>query len=155
MQRSLLLRTLRCSSLNKGKSTANSINVISRSFGGGGGSSHGHEAHGPPEPYAVPHHKEYSDKPMFLHQDPDKPYEWQGWEIPSIGTILICALLMIFGDHKRDNFDNWCMNEARARIAIKAEGGEIEFGKWYSDQKSVITSTGVKYSAGEEGAQLD
>ncbi|KAJ1416952.1 hypothetical protein B484DRAFT_400995 [Ochromonadaceae sp. CCMP2298] len=115
-----------------------------RRFGavtGGHGHGHGHEGghgghpvHAPLGPYDVPHHATYPDEAHFLGIDPNKPYEYEGWEWITGLTYMIVFGVIVVGCNTRsyDTFKTWAKEEAQARRTHISNGGEVTFGTWYS-----------------------
>ena len=60
----------------------------------------------------------------------------EGWEAITISTYVIClatvALALSGGANTKESFTSWARTEAEKRQEILADGGEIEFGKYYS-----------------------
>mmetsp|Transcript_3724 Transcript_3724/g.3861 ORF Transcript_3724/g.3861 Transcript_3724/m.3861 type:complete len:132 (+) Transcript_3724:78-473(+) len=86
-------------------------------------------------PYAVKHKPTQPTEALAFGRKPGDPLE--GWELITFGTLGICISLLVVGKgfSNNDNFQEWAKKEAVARETIKENGGEIEFGKFYSDRK--------------------
>mmetsp|Transcript_19482 Transcript_19482/g.21127 ORF Transcript_19482/g.21127 Transcript_19482/m.21127 type:complete len:169 (+) Transcript_19482:79-585(+) len=120
----------------------------------GGGSHHNHNHHHSNEPYAPKHHQTYPNEAYPLGLGPD--YKSEGWEVISIGGFIVCFVLLAFDlsdtftflpKRPEETFNDWATAEALARRKVRAEGGEIEFGKFYSKPKDLRT---YKYTANDE-----
>ena len=83
-------------------------------------------------PYDIPKGQAYPDQAYPLGLTPDwKP---QGWEGVTIVTYIACTVAIVFGvgNKEDDSFKGWCRREALAREKHEENGGEVEFGKYYS-----------------------
>lgn len=89
------------------------------------------------DPYEPPvHHIEHPSEPVgpfnFFHPS----YKVEGWEATSfftmfVGVVMACCVGYTNTDPDHD-YRAWARREALTRMKIKEEGGEVEFGKWYS-----------------------
>jgi hypothetical protein len=100
MLRSRLLQTLRIAKVNASSS------VVKRNLGAAG-HGHGHDQHHhqhkPAGPYDVPHHPSQPDEAYLFGINPNKPYEYEGFEFITIGTYLICFGILFFGSMTKDH----------------------------------------------------
>ena len=66
---------------------------------------------------------------------PGAPLE--GWEGMYVLVMGLCTGVLVFGygNTERESFREWARREALAREKIIEEGGEIEFGKFYSSKE--------------------
>jgi len=104
-------------------------------MGGGSHGGHGHhDAHKPPAPYDLPHSAPYPSEAHPFGLVPGAPAE--GWELITYSTYLACFLLLTVGmsSKENDSFTAWARREALAREEVVANGGEIEFGKYYQNR---------------------
>lgn len=71
---------------------------------------------------------------MFILQ-PGHPTE--GWEGIYMFVMGFCTLALVFGygNVQRESFREWARREALARERVVEEGGELEFGKFYSSKE--------------------
>ena len=72
---------------------------------------------------------------LFVFLQPGQPLE--GWEFIYALTMGLSAGAPIFGygNTDRESFREWARREAVARERIVEEGGELEFGKFYSSKE--------------------
>eukprot|EP01041_Mallomonas_annulata_P012784 gene12783-26954_t len=107
-------------------------------YGSHSGHSHGSHAQSA-EPYAVKHHATQPSEAYPFGRIPGTPLE--GWEIITAVTVFACTALLttnIYFSHD-ENFQMWAKREALAREKIIENGGEIEFGKYYSDSTNFVS----------------
>eukprot|EP01039_Chlorochromonas_danica_P008666 gene8665-9550_t len=99
---------------------------------GHGGHGHGHSQ--PAGPYDPPHHATVTDKAFLFGIDPAHKTASEGWETITALTYLLTAgvFITIFLTRDTEAFSTWARAEALARERILANGGEVEFGKYYS-----------------------
>ena len=73
--------------------------------------------------------------PSFFSSKPGDPLE--GWEGMYVLVMGLCtgALVFGYGNTERESFREWARREALAREKIVEEGGELEFGKFYSGKE--------------------
>lgn len=67
----------------------------------------------------------------------------EGWEIIYCLTMGSCFIAVVFGygNTERESFRSWARREALAREKVVEEGGELEFGKFYSSKDGLTTET--------------
>eukprot|EP01033_Poteriospumella_lacustris_P016417 gene16417-11736_t len=111
----------------------------SRPTRGGAGHDHHdlHHYHGNKKlgPYEVPHHPAYPQEAHPFGIDFSKGYKAEGWELTTALVYSIMFGMFVYHtyDEKRDDdFGQWAKREAEARLNILEEGGEVQFGKYYS-----------------------
>ena len=90
--------------------------------------------HGPKKaatPYDVPAGPGYGETAYPFGLGPN--YKSEGFEVITIITYVACFGHVAFGlaSKEDDSFNNWCRREAIAREEHVANGGEVEFGKYY------------------------
>ena len=76
-------------------------------------------------------HDGHEEQAYFLGIRPDSPYE--GFELIYGLTIFSSLLVMVGGSmmNDKDDFLTWARREALAREQVIANGGDVEFGKYY------------------------
>lgn len=90
--------------------------------------------HGPKKaatPYDLPAGPGYSDVAYPFGLGPG--YKTEGFEVITLVTYLACFGYVAFGlaAKENDSFNDWCRREALAREKHIANGGAVEFGKYY------------------------
>ena len=79
----------------------------------------------------------YHSKSLFYicFLQPGAPLE--GWEGIYLIVMGSCTLLLVFGygNTQRESFREWARREALARERVIEDGGELEFGKFYSSKE--------------------
>jgi hypothetical protein len=114
--------------------------------------SHHHDDHKPAGPYDPPH-PHVNDHHAYA-PGMSSDYKYEGWEFISFGVVIICGAILYFvpqmTGHEtlkvtfplisslmivislmRDVPKDWAKREALAREKVRAQGVEIEFGKYY------------------------
>merc|ERR1719235_2830607 len=101
-----------------GSSRRNEINIVSRRY------LSGEEGKSP-----------YPSQAYAFGREPGAPLE--GWEGMYVLVMGLCTGVLVFGygNTERESFREWARREAFAREKIIEEGGEIEFGKFYSSKE--------------------
>jgi len=99
--------------------------------------------HGPKKastPYDAPAGPGYGETAYPFGLGPN--YKSEGFEAITIITYVACFGYVAFGlaSKEDDSFNSWCRREALAREVLVANGGEVEFGKYYQSTEYEQTS---------------